>query len=292
MTDNYIELLRKSFDEYLDYISEHQFEPTEIYLGYDFSFLNDRKWHLMGEMMVEGELRELTNNLNHWRSSLHRWQAWNLVTAKLSADQAWILRRELLESLAHECLLRPSAIRDTFTSVATNALHQIRLSDRSTYRDVLVGDPTKPGERPKHLSRKKKEHQLSSIAAIWPNANSLLSLIRRLDDETYRQSTSDYRNLNSHTIGPRLGVGETRVVKRSVIQATYLKDIGNKLFEEAQIPGKLSVSYSFGGTPQLDLSDVRLLNLEQFKIARNCYLEYRTLLESLCSSIPSTNADV
>lgn len=291
MSSKFITLLRTSFEEYLDKISEHQFEPKGDFLSYDFSFLKDRKWYLMSELMVDCELRELTNNINHWSYSLHRWQAWNIIIAKHDEDSAWILRREFLESIAHECLLRPSSIRDTFISVATNALHQARLSISSAYLDVLEGDPLCPSENPKHLTRRQKEVRLATIASVWPSAKVLISLFRHIDSLVYRKATSDYRNLNSHTIGPRLGVGHTRTVTRKVEPKKELKDIGGGRYEEVLVPGKIAVGYDFGGTAPLDLEEARVLNLEQFNVARSCYLQYRALLENISANIPVKNAD-
>lgn len=260
-------------------------------LSYDFSFLKGRQWYLLSEMMVECELRELTNNINHWACSLHRWQAWNLIISKYDDDSAWVLQREFLEAYAHECLLRPSAIRDIFTSVATNALHQARLSANSGYKDVLDGDPLPGNLHPRNLTRRKKEARLASIASIWPLAKKFLSLLERLDSSDYRGSTRDYRNLNSHTIGPRLGFGHTRTVTRRVVPKKIFKKVGDGCHELVLVPGEFSVEYDFGGTPPLDLEVARLQNIEQFKIAYCCYVEYRKILESISSDIPLKKTD-
>ena len=42
---------------------------------------------------------------------------------------------DFLNSIVHECLLSPASIRDTITSVATAAFHQVRLSIDRSYRD-------------------------------------------------------------------------------------------------------------------------------------------------------------
>lgn len=51
--------------------------------------------------------------------------------------------------------------------------------------------------------------------------------------------------------------------------------------------GRFTVpSYGFGGLPPLDLEQGRIANLEQYELARACYLEYERLLESVVSQIP------
>ena len=142
--------LTTAYSAYLDMREREVLAPEGKYLPYDFAFLNSRKWrNPLGFEMVAHELQELTNILNHWRGSLRRWDAWNRVLASYSDEStAWEVRREFLEPLAHECLLRPSSVRDTITSVATNALHQARMSTDPSYKDLMEGDPRPPGPPP------------------------------------------------------------------------------------------------------------------------------------------------
>jgi hypothetical protein len=275
----------------LTQIADQLPEPTIDFLPYDFDFLKHRKWHLLAESMIECDLRELTNTVNHWHDSLKRWHAWNIVISKHNEDDAWVLRREFLEALAHECLLRPSSVRDMLTAVATSALHQVRLTLEHGYPDMLEGDPATPNGRGKHLTRRKKESRLASIASVWAEAKPFLEAIRKLDDSAYRSQTLDYRNLNSHAIGPRLGIGHTRTVTRLVVQATKLTEIGEGRFKEVAIPNKMTVSYGFGGTPPLNLEEARRINVQQFSSARSCYLLYRKLLEKVANDIPRANGD-
>lgn len=288
-SEEYDALLRSAFDKYLGARSSDAAPPTQDYLPYDFSFIANRKWHLLGEEMVECDLRELTNLINHWKGSLKRWYAWNLITSEYDEDTAWDLRREFVESIAHECLLRPSSVRDAITSVATNALHQARLSIEDSYRDLMEGDPLSPSDKPKHLSRRQKESRLEKIASVWPESQEFMSSIRALDNDDYRRETKDYRNLSSHTIGPRLAIGHTRTVTRIVSQAEELKEHANGRIEFVPVAGKMKVSYGFGGTPPLNLTDAHAANLDQFHLAVACYARYRQLLSVVASAIPSNS---
>jgi len=279
MTPEHRDLLESAFREYLDRLAHGELEPSHQYCDYEFGFLENRKWHLLGKEMVACELQELTNLLNRWLNGLHKWHAWNTVIANHDNESAWELWSEFLDALAHECLLRPSSIRDTLTAVATNALHQIRLSIEPGYPDRLEGEPRTPDEEPAHLTRRKKENRLSKLAVVWKDADTFLAAIRNLDSREYRERTFDYRNLNSHAIGPRLGIGYTGTVKRSVVQAMEHKQLEDGIYEMVPIPGKLTVSYGFGGTPPLDLQKAWEANVEQFAIARECYNRYRQLLE-------------
>lgn len=137
MDRDVFDLLRIGFDEYLACRKNNELVPSDEYLSYDFDWIDGLHWQDLGKIMVKDELRELTNIMNHWQGSLQKWRIWNNVIEKYNSNDAWELRLEFLESLAHHCLLQPSAVRDTFTFVATNSMHQIRLASEKGYQDYL-----------------------------------------------------------------------------------------------------------------------------------------------------------
>jgi len=280
-------ILRTAFDAYLLQVNGSELEPAVNYLPYDFDEIDSRQWQFLGNEMVKDELREITNNLNYWHGALRRWQAWNTVIKPYGTDEAWELRREFLEALAHHCLLTPSSIRDTLTFVVTNSMHQVRLMAGNGYRDYLEGDPKKPSEKPKLLTRRHKEKRLADLISIWTEAPEFMASLRMIDDQAYRNITSDYRNRNTHSIGPRLGIGITRAVVRSVEQATMMSEKPDGTSVPTLIPGKMSVCYGFGGIEPLDLEKARAANLDQYRLARECYIRYRGLLVVGLASMPT-----
>lgn len=286
MDTKYSTLLRKAFDAYLFRFDVGDMGPPERYLPYSFDQIDQHRWSLLGAEMVKDELRELTNLLNHWLGSLRRWEVWNAIIAEYNEEDAWELRREFLEALAHQCLLLPSAIRDTFTFVATNSMHQVRLAQDANYPDHLDGDPRTHDEKPRHLTRRQKEQRLLKLLAPWPSAKDFVTLIYSLDAQDYKSTTSDYRNRTSHSIGPRLGIGITRAVVRSVKPATEHQNQANGTYEMVRIPGQMSVEYEWGGTLPLDMKEACTVNLEQFRRARTCYECYRSLLSDGMKGIP------
>ena len=64
------ELLREAFNEYLLHVHDLPLNPGSRLLGYDFDFINGRKWYTLGGAMVQCNLRELTNLINGWNDSL------------------------------------------------------------------------------------------------------------------------------------------------------------------------------------------------------------------------------
>jgi hypothetical protein len=216
VTSEQTNLLRTAFDAYLLKVNQCGLEPTENVLSYGMDDIDFKRLPFPSREMVQGDLREVTNILNRWHMSLLRWHAWNRVIQPYTKADAWELRMEFLYDLAHHCLLMPSSIRDIFISVATDSMHQVRLASSREYPDYLDGDPKKQGNKPKNLTRHQKERRLANLISIWPNTDDFIASLREINDEAYQSSTSDYRNRNSHTIGPRLDIGITRAVVRSV----------------------------------------------------------------------------
>jgi hypothetical protein len=276
MQSDYESLLRNALEEYLQLASKEIISPDEYYLDFNFDFIKNRKLSADAESIICGELQELTNLLNAWQSSLRRWGRWNRVVSSRDEQAAWALREEFVETVAHECLLRPHSLRDTFTSVATNAFHQVRLisePDRIKYPDFLEED------LPKHSrKREDKEKRLSNLSNQWKDSEAFISSLKKLNEKSYRDFTRNYRNLTSHTIGPHQAMGDINIVTRSVEQATSFPD-------RVLIPEKLSVVYTLGGTSPLNMEESQQSNLTQYKLARRCYKHYLNLLSIAVGNI-------
>lgn len=287
MNGDHLTLLRKGVDAYLSHYDDGNLDPGDSYLPYDFEDeVDGYQWQLMGGRLVSGELNEATNNLNGWQSALLQWHAWNRALEGFDEQEAWELRREFVEACAHQCLLQPYSVRDMLVFVATNALHQVRLALGNGYRDYLEGDPTSPDSRPRHLTRRGKEQRLERLMAPWPDAAPWFDALRRIDDDAYRKTTFDYRNRAAHAIAPGLAVGHVGVVTRRVVQATELERQPDGAYRQVAVPGKMVVSYGFGGTPPLDMEAYRIANLEQYRRARACFERYRRLLSDAMAGIP------
>ncbi|MBI5258544.1 MAG: hypothetical protein HY855_18705 [Burkholderiales bacterium] len=217
-------------------------------------------WQIpMIDQLVRGELRELTNTLNEWHGALRRWAAWLDVVASCTDEQAWNVQWEFVESIAFQCLFYPSATRDRFSFVATNALHQVRLAANDGYKDVLDHDPKKPDGKPRFLSRTERETQLARIATPLPQGGvAFMSALQALDSNDYRDLTSNFWNLASHAIAPRLTIGLTNTVVREVRPATHLVEQPDRTFKEELIPGEAaSVLRVRRYTPDPDAYGVR-----------------------------------
>lgn len=285
----YKNFLRASFEDFLKAM-DRSVVPQDPYLEYEYPYIAAARWHLLADLLIQDELREVTNRIHEWHDMLQRWHAWNQVAAAHAEIRAWDLRREFMNPLMHTCLLMPSAMRDLFVFVATNAIHQISLSRYPTYPDNLEGDPSALDPHPRPLSRRQKERRLTNIAKKVPQAVDFVKSLWRLDDEEYRTTTKDYRNLNSHAIGPRIALGNTRLVTRTVVPSTRLETQGDGTSRLVPIPGKYTATYGFGGLEPLDLEIARESSLSQYRIARSILENLLRFVQHHADALPRAAA--
>lgn len=203
-----------------------------------------------------------------------------------SEEVAWSLQWEFVESIAFQCMFYPAATRDRITLVSTNALHQVRMAADDAYPDRLDSDPPKVGARPRVLGRSQKAAQLGRISAPLEGGADFVAMLQSLDGEEYRALTSNFRNLASHAIAPRLSVGYTSMVVRELGQASELVQQASGSFNEEKVPGAQSVSYGFGGTPPLSMRTVFTGNLEEFEKARACFSFYVDIVNKALMTLP------
>lgn len=289
MDDKRATLLRNAFEQYLELMRTRDSDFAGNYLPYNLDELDSVRWRQFGGMMVQDELRELINSLNQWHGSLRKWEAWNTVIAAYDdVTDAWDIRMEFLEGTAHRCLYQPSSVRDTFTLLATNSMHQVCLASDPQYKDRLPSDPPDL-TKPHHLTRRKKEKFLAQQIKSAPNSKEFFDTLFKLDDAEYRKQTSDYRNRTSHAIGPRMGIGITNTVTRSVVQANELQEQPDGTFQPMDIPGRMSVQYAIGGTEPLNMVDALTANREQYERAKHCYISYRKMLSLGLAQMPKAD---
>lgn len=285
---------RSAITNFLDrYEDATALQPDPMPLPYDpVPSIQTAAWSLfIAEEMVAGELRELTNLLNQWMGALRRWHAWNDVLDGLPDEVRWGIEWEFVEPLAFMCMFQPSAARDRFIFVATNALHQIRLARDPAAKDELLGDPKPPKYQKSYPSRRKKEEQLKAMAEDSSTGATFMLALATLDDNAYQELTFDFRNRASHAIAPRFSVGITSVVVRDCMQRTELEKQPDGTFKDVRVPDKMMTSYSFGGTLPLGMRDAWQVNLAQFEACKRCFAAYVEVLREATAAMPQRSKE-
>lgn len=236
---------------------------------------------------IAGDLSETINQLNAWGEWLLHLTIWTEVIDHFDEQDAWNLQHHYVDPLAQICLMQPSAVRDRFGHIATNAIHQANLSTLGGYRDRLEQD-----KQSHPLSRKKLENQIAEITKTWRSAPAFLNVLKNLDTEDYRQATRNYRNLASHAIAPRFRFGYTNMVVRSIVPATEKVQQSDGGFLFVDHPTKKAVSYGFGGTDALDLREVHRLSQTQFNQAIAVFNTYSALMSEMLSALREKSTHV
>src|ERR1700733_6546733 len=77
---------------------DESLRPSALPFRYDSCPLIDRViWRVpMIELMINEELRELTNEMNRWKLDLRRWNAWADVLDQFTEEAAWSIRIEFV----------------------------------------------------------------------------------------------------------------------------------------------------------------------------------------------------
>jgi hypothetical protein len=196
---------------------DESLRPSALPFRYDPCPLVDRVvWRVPGvELMINEELRELTNEMNRWKLDLGRWNAWADVLDEFPEEAAWHLRVEFVGVLVFFCMFQPAATRDRLSLIATNAVHQARMARSSEVVD-WIGSAPLPGKRATSASGHFMEQQLERLSAQWPGSKVLMQNIRLFNENSYISATANFRNLASHAIAPRLGFGITSVMRRVI----------------------------------------------------------------------------
>lgn len=236
----------------------------------------ETRWPRMqfANLMVSDDLSETINQLNVWCEWLMDLSVWATVLDQMDERDVWTVQHTYVDPLAHVCLTQPSAVRDRFGHIATNATHQANLNTVVGYKDKLEQDDEKYP-----LSRKRVEKQLQEIGKLWEGSAAFIAALQNLDSKDYRRATWNYRNLAAHAIAPRFRLGITNFVVRGMTASSEMvpQPDGTSLMVDR--PQKKVVSYGFGGTEALQLREVHALSLGEFRKAVDVFTTYSALIE-------------
>lgn len=245
-----------------------------------------RNWPTFTGLMVSGELQESINQLNRWSMHLYWLRAWDDVLLGYDEIDAWKIRNQFVEAIAHFCIFQPSAARDRLGRIASNAVHQANLATINGYRDELEQDRRRSG---KHLKRYEVERQLNMTGVHWTSTVALLQALQQLDDSDCRKRTFDFRNRASHYIAPRIEFGFVTSITREIVPATEMVKQPDGYYRAEEISGKKVVSYGFGETSPLPLKEVIDANWVQHQRAIHAHGCYSSLLVEMLATMPANS---
>jgi hypothetical protein len=193
MAHELLVLYQRAFDLYLSLLPEH-FAAAVRPFPYDpVETARKAPWSKqLAGMMIAGDIQETLNAIHQWGDQVLSLRAWCAVAASDAFDEQdhWTVRAAFIEPVATWCLLQPAATRDRLGNVATNLVHQGRLTLDAGYKDVLVQDNLSGrGQMNRFLNRPAREAQLSRLDDRFSAFPAFIDSLEALDDAPFREAT-------------------------------------------------------------------------------------------------------
>jgi hypothetical protein len=274
----YRALCEGAIDRYWDRFVEYG-EPRYTPFSYTLvSEIESSNRGFVWDHQVSSELQEVINLMNAWARQLAVWAIWIEVLDTYPQDDRLTIELELVYPAAFMCMLQPAAMRDRFGRIATNGIHQANLLTDASYKDSLVEDTLPPG---RFLSRRVKEGQLERLGARWPSFTQVAEALRRLDDASYRKTTSNFRNASSHWLGPRFSFGYTQIITRSVGHPEAVVQQPDGTYVPVIDKTRRAVSYTFGGVAPISHEGMLTANAAQHGHAVAALSAYERLVSDV-----------
>lgn len=185
---------------------------------------------------------EIANAMNKLTGDTHKLAAWRDAIASLSQQQQFDAEVEFVDSLATVALNLPYVIRSRLLFATAHLCHQAnRALQGRTWKDDFPLDTEVYFET------------ADTYGTTWRRYGKLKQRLERIAAKDYQAATFDFRNAYNHRFSPRIVLGLSNIVTRTVDKASG------------------AVSYGFGGTPALTLPVVVSVLEEQ---CRRCYAAF------------------
>lgn len=265
-----------SFERFLDHALASQ-KITTPYLPYDFaSQIADSDWPSLAGEIVRVNLTESANGINEFHSRIDHLDAWARVIAEMNEEDAWETTHFLVSPIAHFCLLQPYALKERLIHAATQIIHQGNIKCVHDYQDKLPTDPVDP-KQSKWPSGREKLNALQQISTTrWPSSRALANALAKLNSRHFEQQTLRYRTKANHLIPPHFEIGLGPFVTR------YLSTDYAGPANESKVP---RVTYGFGGTPPLKISEIVTLCATEHINAVDCYHRLEVVVREILEKI-------
>jgi hypothetical protein len=191
-------------------------------------------------------IRELANTVNEFCHYLHGLLAWGRVLDSVPEVDKFDAVIEFVLPISVYCLSAPYAIKGRLCTSIAELSHQANRFRVGAWTDNA--DLRKPN----FLTARRHAHQWTS----WPALESTLS---RLNDDSFTCAVDDFRNRFNHGYPRRVEYGFTGFVRRNVSSDG-------------------SVSYGFGDSPPLRVTELIPVLAPQYSVAVECYEAYAELV--------------
>jgi hypothetical protein len=238
---------------------------------------------------VPSAVRETINGINAWAMRLHEWATWIELLPEYDEETRWEITHHFVEPLAFFAMYQPSAVAERLLEVAETALHHANCFAIPNTKDRLEQDSLKPGAR---FSVRQRLTQLDRLCSHWNTYQRFRDLWSQIDSKTYRKLSRDFRNLSSHSFGPRFHTGEIRRARRSVGPPTVAVEQPDGSYRIAEDPTRTCVRYEFGVIEPLEFTAAYKANLDEFRHTKRCIDSLHHLVGELVEAMNTRHAEL
>ncbi len=229
---------------------------TGNYLPYDhYSIPSDRsmgpRWFLFS-YMGSNLVRELLNTINGYYTNLRKLESWNFVLAECKDELRNDFIFEIINPFASYTLNYVSIVKQRLIYAACMLSHQTAMLLDPSIQDSEL------------LEHKITFKSLKNYSGNYRHMDLFSETLGQIDSPSFRDSTSNYRNLYHHRIPPRIELGLSGCANRTV-------DKNGK------------VSYGLGGKSPLKLVELIPLLHEQYHSSTLAFKKFWDLIEEQVS---------
>lgn len=213
--------------------------------------------------MVKEFGREIANGINAFTISLRRLTAWERVGRSLTDEkERHSLLHEFVDGPVTLTLITPYVLRSRFIFATAHLSHQLNLLRQESW-----GEERLPPDGEIWFDAMDVQGQ------SWKRYPKLKTAAEKLGNKAFQSGTEDFRNAFTHRFSTRIGVGITNFVTRIFDQGT----------------GR--VTYGFGGTPPLDLSEIIALLVAEAEKAYAVFERFQDLVAEQTAYVTERQAE-
>jgi hypothetical protein len=239
-------------------VERAKLRSVAAYAPYNWDALNSTlpiEWIAYSQFLQE-HASELANSINEFRQHIDSLSAWEKVLAGLDQQEkhSIVIVIEFVSPLATLALNMPYVIRSRFIYSVAHLSHQANQLKQDPWVDDLPVDSEIYFQAADKYGRP------------WKKYGKLKVALEKLASIAYEEATHDFRNKYNHRYSPRIEIGLTGLVTRTV-----------------NADGR--VSYGFGQTNPLMLKDIIPLLRTQHTLSLAAYERYQALVSEQITAI-------
>jgi len=209
--------------------------------------------------LAEFQALDIANSINSLSIHARNFDAWHRVLEGVARNEAFRVYLEFIQSNTVVALNLPYSIKSRFYYAIAHLSHQAnRFVDDQAWKESDL--PT---------DQEINQEIAAKVARNWKGWRRVAKELELCNSTSFRNNSQDFRNKYNHRHDMLVGIQATPPVERKITQ-----DI------------EQNVSYTFGGTYTMELSEISHLIKIEFQNFCSAYSKLQGLINEQRASIP------